>query len=781
MENEKINSLASELKVDRMIAKLLLNRGIDTAEKGGAFLRPTLSNLTDLSNYVGLEEVAERVKQAIDNKEKVVLYGDYDCDGLCAIAILYSFLAENGVDVAYYVPNRHSEGYGLNIEALEKIAEEYCPDLVITVDCGITSVEEAEYVYEVLGFDLVITDHHEPSDQLPSCFIFNPKLSGENAFRDLCGAGVALRLVEKIGGLERSKKFYDIACIATVADVVPLRDDNRIIVYFGLKSINAGARIGIKMLCASCLKGEVTSNDIAFRLAPRINSVGRLGDAGKVVGLFKETDHFLLTCLIDEINKTNETRKELTKDLTEHCVELLENYDFAKYPIIVLYYPYWDDGIVGIVASQVVGMFNRPTILLTKNDEIVKGSGRSVNGVDILECVSTCRDDLIKFGGHKMACGVTLKEENVQAFREDINNYAKILYPKEMFYPHNHAEEEIVGDITLALAEQLEMLEPCGETNPRPTFCKAVGEMNFERIGVTTHVKCKEKENSYIYFGGAENLNLLTNPLEKQLNFVVGSQIFQNIKSANTQVVGISCNDESMALGENFFSQTKYPDESIFDIQNITFEQACNLCAGSQYGHCFVCYSTQTYERFVSNCKGEIVCKCNQIITQTAPYNTCVIDMSETNNLAYFDNIIFLDKPLRKGLVDELKVKKSVKVFFVDEKSSNESLNQNASDCCDNALQLALPALTYAQIGQIFVATKEIVTISNLLPMSKIFNNVVKKTKLNLNYSQFLSAFYIFVDLGIVINGKDGIIFTGKQNKIENSSLYKLLTGENNG
>ncbi|MEG1609127.1 MAG: DHH family phosphoesterase, partial [Clostridia bacterium] len=459
--------IATKLEFDINLAKIVANRNINTIDDAVDFIYPKLDNLSNIDNYVGLTEVAARIQLAIDEKQTVIIYGDYDCDGICATSILFLFLKSKGVKVTPFLPSRFDNGYGLNIECLEELVENLLPDLLITVDCGISNIEEVEYCNEVLGVDVIVTDHHTPPTDLPQCLIFNPKLSNsDNVFVDLCGAGIALRLVEKLSSLAESKKYFDIACLATVADVVPLVGDNRIITYFGLKSINSGFRKGLDLLIKSNQKqrGEITSSDIAFGLAPKINSVGRLGDANKVLGLFCESDRFLLDCLVDEINKTNEQRQQLTADLVEFCNDKLQGYDFDKQPIIILYNAYWEEGVLGITASKIVGEFNRPTILLTKTkDGQIKGSGRSINGIDLYQLLEQGKQFLIKFGGHKMACGLSLEEKSLQALSDCLNNFALSNFDKTIFETNYVYDGDIADIVDInSFCRQLSFLEPYG-------------------------------------------------------------------------------------------------------------------------------------------------------------------------------------------------------------------------------------------------------------------------------------------------------------------------------
>ncbi|MDE5618891.1 MAG: DHH family phosphoesterase, partial [Clostridia bacterium] len=352
---------------------------------------------------------------------------------------------------------------------------------------------------------MIITDHHEPPKDLPQCPIFNPKLSGADAYRDLCGAGVALRLIEALSDLNTSKKFYDIAALATVADVVPLMGDNRVIVHFGLKLLNTGRRTGLRMLAKTCVKGQITSYDIAFKLAPRINSTGRIETAAETVSLLYDNDVFILETLIDKINACNETRRRLTDDLTQACIEKLRGVDTESRKIIVLYDPYWDDGVLGITASRLVELYNRPVLLMTDSGGAVKGSGRSVAGIDIYKCISACGSYLVKYGGHKMACGFTIDKSLITEFDYIINSYCDKTYPDFVPYPDMGSKGvELSCAPDIALAKQIEMLQPFGEGNPRPLFIWERERCNFSQIGVSGHIKEVFGNSEWLQFNAAD-------------------------------------------------------------------------------------------------------------------------------------------------------------------------------------------------------------------------------------------------------------------------------------
>lgn len=531
------DTLAAQLNIHPLTARLLVARGIDDVQSARAFLHPSLDALTPTADYRGLPEIAARLQRAVDEGEGIVIYGDYDCDGVCATSILYLYLRSIGADVTYFIPDRREDGYGITTGALDKIAENTDAHLLISVDCGVTAVDEVAYAQDELGFEVLITDHHQPGETLPDCIVLDPHLDeNEGCFRDLCGAGVALRIVEQMGGLQASKRYYDIAALATVADVVPLVGDNRIIAHFGLILLNSHYRRGLTMLAESCVKGEVTSYDIAFRLAPRINAMGRVGNASEVVSLFVEDDKFLLKGLVDKINSANEVRQQLTDDLTDDCLQRLRNYDFDDCKIIVEYAPYWDEGVLGIAAARIVGKFSRPTILLTKSGDRLKGSGRSVPGVDILECVRACGGWLNGFGGHKMACGLSIDEDNLESFRIAINEYAAHHYGDELFVPDDGCDAVIDGNVSSAVAKELNTLAPFGEGNPAPVFAIDCKECGFSKIGDGSHLKAKLHGMDTLCFFAGDERDYLNGSAAKRLIVDISFRIFNNAERAEAIV-----------------------------------------------------------------------------------------------------------------------------------------------------------------------------------------------------------------------------------------------------
>lgn len=633
------NLLARQLNIHPLVAKLLVDRGYADVQSARAFLYPSLDALTPLDRYDGLTEIADRLERAIADGEGIVIFGDYDCDGICATSILYLYLKSRGADVSYFIPSRHEDGYGITYGALDKIAENSDAHILISVDCGITAVEQVAYAQDELGFEVLITDHHQPGEVLPDCPVFDPHLSkGKGCFAPLCGAGIALRLVEKMGGLQASKKYYDIAALATVADVVPLVGDNRIIVHFGLMLINSRFRRGITMLVDACVKGKVGAYDIAFRLAPRINAMGRVKEARETVELFVCDDAFLLGQLVKEIEEANAQRQQLTDDLTDDCLDRLKCYDFRGAKIIVAYAPYWDEGVLGIAAARIVGKFNRPAILLTRSGDRLKGSGRSIPGVNILDCVRACSRWLEGFGGHTMACGLSLKEQDLTAFTIALNEYAGAKYGDEAFGTRVQADAVIDRNITPEIAEQIDMLAPFGEGNPAPVFAIDCNECNFAPIGDGSHLKGRAYGMEVLDFFAADDLAYLNGGAKKRLIVDIQPREFNNVKRAEAivrKVIAVEMPSRE-ECAEHLLKISAASDSA----EDATIEPwSGDFVRGD--GTLFVAFDPEKGKKFAEERSLPIYFGETPDLTPTDAVVVC-----PRKPLPYYRNAVFLDEPL---------------------------------------------------------------------------------------------------------------------------------------
>lgn len=755
--NEKSTILQRELALDKIVADLLVKRGVDDVEKARAFLYPSLDSLTPLDEYSGVREIADRLRTAVENGESIVIYGDYDCDGVCAVSILYGYLSKvSRGKVNYFIPNRHSDGYGISVSALDYIAENTDAQVVISVDCGINSVDEVDYAQQELGFDMLITDHHQPGDRLPDCPVFNPHVSAltDTAFRHLCGAGVALRLVEALAGVDESKKYYDIAALATVADVVPLLGDNRVITHFGLISINKKYRRGIALLCDSCCKNAVTSSDIAFRLAPRINAMGRVKDANEVVGLFVENDLFLLRCLVDEINKANDVRQQLTDDLTEDCLGKLKDYDFENNPFIILYAPYWDDGVLGITASRLVGMFSRPVILFTKNKGVLKGSGRSVAGVNILECVKRASCFLTRFGGHPMACGVGLEESSFQDFRDTVNAYARETYGDLSFAGEKECDYLIDKPVNVATTKQLMLLQPFGEGNPAPVFAVDEGKCSFVPFGDGSHLKSRIKNMEVLAFGMSEDREYLNSEAKKRFFLDITYSVFNNTERTQAVVRSVVPGElpgDDVCFAYNLANaRRKSEKDADTAVETLSSSQATDF-AKREYGTCFVAFSKATAERAAKELGLSVVFGKGEGKLPKSRILLCPSDGATQ----FYSRVILLELPLF-----------GASAFAVGGKVMYYALGDLKS-------VYAPYAPNYEELGAVYRAIRKRTGTASYNGIAALYADCAVDCGADLR--KFEICYYVFEELGLVVGGSEIRCVAGAKADLSQSVLYRAV------
>lgn len=499
-----VKGLCSELRLPLLLAQVMAARGFETPDRAAQFLSAKLTDLHDPKLLPGLPNAVERIVGAVKSGRRVTIYGDYDVDGVTATSILWHCLQLLGAKVDYYIPHRMEEGYGLNCDALRTLAEEDASRLVITVDCGITSVKEAELAKE-LGLELIITDHHQYGDVLPDTALVHPRLPGFSyPFGDLCGAGVAFKLAWGIcqqlgeGGkaTPRMKEFLTsavgLAAIGTVADVVPLISENRIIVRFGLASLVEKSSIGLKALMKVAgvdLSRVLQSEDIGFALAPRINAAGRLGQARLAVELLTTEDTARAIWLADYLNELNKNRQTVERRILKHAKEMVgENPVWEQAAALVLAHEDWHPGVIGIVASRVAEHFQKPTVMISlhRPDDLGQGSCRTFAGFDLHTGLENCSEHLHSFGGHKAAAGLKVKKENIDAFRGSFCEYVAGNHTVTDRDLEIAIDAEVrLADLTLQAVTGIEKLGPFGAENRRPIFAATRVEVTGQpdRIG----------------------------------------------------------------------------------------------------------------------------------------------------------------------------------------------------------------------------------------------------------------------------------------------------------
>lgn len=584
-DKEKASVLSEKFNIDPFIAFLLVSRGVDTELAFSDFLTSSFE-FSDPFSFKDMDIAVERIEAAVEYGEKITVYGDYDCDGITSTALLVSLLRNMGADVDYYIPSREKEGYGLNITAIDKIKASGTK-LIVTVDNGIASFKEAVHISD-LGMDLIVTDHHQLGAELPKALaVINPyREENDISFRDICGVGVAFKLACALYGDtdDMLYQYADLVAIGTIADVVPLLNENRGFVKAGLEMMNASYRVGVAELkkAAAGSEKDFTSIDTAFLICPRINACGRVDDASKAVELLLCEDRNQAAFIANQLNLDNAHRQELEQEILDDVKrQIEENPDLVNQRVIVIAGKGYHHGVVGIVASRVLEEYGKPVIIIGINEEgRARGSARSIDGFNMFEAVSYCSTLLSQFGGHPKAAGMSLDECSVDAFRAKINEYA---YNKfEIMPPQSiHIDCKLSPFyLDLELAKSLLLLEPYGECNPRAVFALMGLTVNsVTSMGNGRHIRLecmkKGKKIRIVKFGTAAD----------EFSFKAGDKIDAAVRISenpyngktylSVQAVDIRANgiDENKYFTEKTaleqFLLGRNQDESVFPNRNI--------------------------------------------------------------------------------------------------------------------------------------------------------------------------------------------------------------------
>ena len=476
---EKVDRLATELGVDRVLAELLVQRGVETFEQARRFFRPSLDDLHDPFLMKDMDKAVERLHEAITKGQKILVYGDYDVDGTTAVALVYSFVRRFTKRVEYYIPDRYDEGYGVSYKGLDW-ASDNGVDLLITLDCGIKAIEKVEYARSK-GIDVIICDHHLPENELPGAVaVLDPKREDDHyPFDDLCGCGVGFKFVQgysiKYGiDFETLEPLLDLQVVSIASDLVSMVGENRVLAHFGLKRLNENPRKGLlAMLSLAKLEpGHVTIDDIVFKIGPRINAAGRMESGRLAVELLTAMDDRSAFQIGEKINDNNNERKNIDREITQEALEMVANGTALETEnVTIVYNPTWNKGVVGIVASRLVEAYYKPTVVLTKSNGFITGSARSVAGFDLYASIESCADLLENFGGHVYAAGLTMKEENLEEFCKRMNQFVSGNITKQELTPVVDIDARLdFSQITPKFFRILKQFQPFGPGNANPVF-----------------------------------------------------------------------------------------------------------------------------------------------------------------------------------------------------------------------------------------------------------------------------------------------------------------------
>lgn len=551
---EEVRALQSALGINEVLCQILVQRGIRTYDEARNFFRPQLSGLHDPWLMKDMDKAVQRIIEARDRQEKILVFGDYDVDGTTAVACVFQFLrkccAPEKLD--FYIPHRYREGYGISRLGID-FAHANGFTLIISLDCGIKSVDLIAYAAS-LGIDFIVCDHHLPDAELPPAVaILNPKQPGcQYPYKELCGCGVGFKLITALAGRlgfgeEEALQYLDLVATAIAADIVPVDGENRVLSYFGLKKVNENPNNGIKALIQiGGQQKELKMVNLVFMIAPRVNAAGRMDDARKVVHLFTAASLQDALSYASQLHADNSERKEADSNITEEALAILENDAFyTGRRSTVLYQPHWHKGVVGIVASRLIERYYRPTVVLTRSGEVIAGSARSVNGFNVYEAIHACREHLLGYGGHFAAAGITLLPDQIEAFTLKFEEVVAATIQPRSLCPELIIDAELAFEaIRPGLYNIIEQMQPFGPGNTQPVFVARRLTDRGSRIVKEQHIRfCLQQGNhpvDGIGFGLAQKFALLQTGAPIDVAFTLEENEWNNIKSLQLKVIDLA-------------------------------------------------------------------------------------------------------------------------------------------------------------------------------------------------------------------------------------------------
>lgn len=760
---ETVERIASALGLNKKLAELLIMRGYDNVDAVNVFLHPDAENFYPPEQMLGMRECKARLEQAIENGEKIVVYGDYDADGICASSILSLYLSSRGLTVYTHIPDRIGEGYGLNVESMERIIDNAMPDLILTCDCGISAIEEVELAKD-LGVDIIVTDHHEVGERTPDCIVVNPHQPDcKYPFKDLCGAGVALKLVQALGGVDAASEYYDLAAIATVADLVSMTDENRLIVQLGLASMVNSKNYGVRALVDSLKLKTVTSSDIAFKIAPRINAAGRMGSAYRAFELFTSDDPFVVDDRLKQIIAANGERKTLCDDLYTQAVSMLKSENLVDNRAIVITSDKWEKGITGILAARLVGDFKRPVFVLVKNNDEYKGTCRSIEGINIYEVLSKNSDILKEFGGHNQAAGFTILPQNVEEFKSRI--YAEMAnVDVNMFIPSMKYDMELAEkDITRELAASLELLEPTGNNgNPKPLFMTKTNSLIAAPLkNNPNHTILKTPDNTQFFAYNSYALNTYYNgETYRELIY----ELAENERSPRLYLRGCALNrlaiNDTLAKAA-YLRMLNYPETLSAEFCEYSEDELTDLI-DNPFGILLIAGCKDTYERFADSCGSNVIM--HEIMTETAVnvYTRLIVspELGKSFMLENYRKVIFLDYPPSLNVIGYINRRTNAAVYVPKTDNRKDVFACVKSD--------------RAVFGHYFKALKANAGIK--APNIYAFYKALHLRDKSLELPQLIACLSVFTQLNLLsFKANCGITVKQNNNALQNSAVYRTI------
>ncbi len=740
-QGKYINSLAVSCNVSFDMARLLYCRKIDTVEKVNAFLNPSKSGFLDPYKLNGVAEAVNRIAKALKFNEKVLIFGDYDADGVMATSTLYFCLKHYGIDAICTIPER-DDGYGLNLDIVKNIKEKENISLIITVDCGVSDYDKVEEIKK-MGIDVIVTDHHEPPEILPNTIVINPKIEGqEYGFTELCGAGVAYKLGYALIG-ELADECLDLVAVATVSDSMELVGENRNIVTEGLKLFNTNKiRPAIKYLLGENDK-VVTAQTIAFSIAPKINAGGRMGDAKTSLDLFLSKSNAQISELTEKLKAYNVNRQVICDQIYREAKAEIEKTGANKDSVILIYKEGWKTGFIGIAASKLVDEYSRPVIVFAENNDTLKGSARSIDGINIFEIISSKKELLEAYGGHSQASGITVKKENFELLRKELNQSFLSLYGDFDFTKKIYADWKIEGKFSKKFAKEIELLGPFGLSNRKPLFGYDVESIKSIPLKYgSPHYNISTDCLEMLNFNGGNDVSLLLMPTKKTILFETNVSVFKNKESIKGFVKKI------------------VPDYDFNSLKPYCFEAQLN--------------------NVLSSSKEEVLPLKNTNVVRGKGTLFAINDYKNLEHYPELKNLpVSMFVPEIANGLDTIVVSPTIlpesynNVFYLD--TPTNFLHTNATCWCN----FELSGLSY--VKNIKTDREYLLKLySDLLKFnSKTFDDFYsfyKATKIQTDVYTFVFALEVFKELGFVkIIGDLFKVDISVKNKLENSKIYNKI------
>lgn len=749
-QNGDIAALSKTTGLCEETVRILYGRGIDTEDKIKAFIHPGKHAFLSPFLMSGMKEAVDLITRARQEEWSVVVYGDYDADGVCASTIMCRALADFGVSACVFVPERRN-GYGLNVQSIDEIFEEYFPQLFITVDCGISNAQEVEYIKEQ-GAEVIVTDHHELPSVLPDCICINPKISDNYPYDNLCGAGVAFKVGCALNG-KSAYQYLDFAAIATVADSVPLTGENRDIVAEGLNLINSRPRANYSNFLRK--EERATSQSLAFSVAPKINAAGRMGDAGAALTLFLSDDEKEIYDYSVKLTAYNLERQKYCDELYSSAKQMLKEKG-ANGRVIVLCGENWNAGFVGIVAARLAEEYCRPALLFVKNGEGYKGSARSIDGVNIYEALRACESFIEEFGGHSQAAGVNVAEGNLDGLEEALDKFFHENYPPEAFTPAHYVNGVFNAPVSQKFIKELNMLEPFGVGNRKPQFVVEAQSCRARALKEgSNHLSVKCGGLDLIFFSGLKYSKIIRSAIPKRFVFDYGITYFKGREQISGYLRDVVyspadslADRESVELNAVLLASGEKTDCKKVSISHAQAQQALDNCG--EYGTVFLAYNPDTLKKY-DRANREV-----NLFALSAGNLASVILLSPLPecDLSGYEKVILLDDP---GCINLPSL-----------------AGKTVCVCTDDDGATALRSLTTDREALVSVFKYVSANFFNISGDS--LEEIAQSIDAGADAKQTLFALKVFEELGLITHkGGKITVIRGEKTQLTNSALYNYI------